>query len=520
MELKRILARDTRSATEKALSLYGPDVLIISNHQVDGQTELVVALDVPEEEPAAPAAVVAAPASVPEAPSTPASTAPSLPASVPSSILAQPVQAAQADFRSSFLQAQQPVATTAARAEKTVPVAVPASLLATVQAKATPAEIIIPVLAPAPSPVAMPAAAAFAGAVPKAAAPDPALTEVTGQALIAQAAAEQERELQRSREIVELVRGELAALRREFRLSQQASAWQGGLQVHPDLNPLVEALNECSVPATLRVLLMDALKDQTQPAQALALWREQLGHHLARKHQPLPTKGVHVLAGPSGAGKTLMCARLAAHASALHGTENLAIISYRDQRAGAWSQVQMLGAQMGIDCFRANDEESLRLLLSELSPRTLVVVDTPGVQMAERVSEVQAQWPKAKIHAVVPADASGVTLRKVLVEPGLAWHSVMLSKLDETHAPWAALQLFSDNTFELSCASHGTRMGDLTSNFSLSDLIDLALAPMAAAVEQAAQADEPIVKPVKARASRKAATPRTRTKTTAAAKNA
>ncbi|MEY3637839.1 MAG: Signal recognition particle 54 kDa protein [Pseudomonadota bacterium] len=48
MELKRILARDTRSATEKAMALYGPDVLIISNQRVEGQTELIVALEVAE----------------------------------------------------------------------------------------------------------------------------------------------------------------------------------------------------------------------------------------------------------------------------------------------------------------------------------------------------------------------------------------------------------------------------------------------------------------------------------------
>ena len=50
MQLKRILARDTRTATDKAISLYGDDVLIISNHTVNGQTELVVALDLPSVE--------------------------------------------------------------------------------------------------------------------------------------------------------------------------------------------------------------------------------------------------------------------------------------------------------------------------------------------------------------------------------------------------------------------------------------------------------------------------------------
>ena len=46
MELKRIIARDSRSANEKAIQLYGNDVLIISSQRVDQQTELIVAVDV------------------------------------------------------------------------------------------------------------------------------------------------------------------------------------------------------------------------------------------------------------------------------------------------------------------------------------------------------------------------------------------------------------------------------------------------------------------------------------------
>ena len=45
MELKRIIARDSRSANEKAIQLYGNDVLIISTQRVDQQTELIVAVD-------------------------------------------------------------------------------------------------------------------------------------------------------------------------------------------------------------------------------------------------------------------------------------------------------------------------------------------------------------------------------------------------------------------------------------------------------------------------------------------
>ena len=42
MELKRIIARDSRAANEKAIQMYGQDVLIISSHKVDNQIELVI----------------------------------------------------------------------------------------------------------------------------------------------------------------------------------------------------------------------------------------------------------------------------------------------------------------------------------------------------------------------------------------------------------------------------------------------------------------------------------------------
>ena len=46
MEIQRILAADTKTATDKAIAQFGPDVLIISNNRVNGQTELLVAADI------------------------------------------------------------------------------------------------------------------------------------------------------------------------------------------------------------------------------------------------------------------------------------------------------------------------------------------------------------------------------------------------------------------------------------------------------------------------------------------
>ena len=45
MELKRILAKDSRRALEKVSDEYGDDALVISSAKVNGQTEVIVAID-------------------------------------------------------------------------------------------------------------------------------------------------------------------------------------------------------------------------------------------------------------------------------------------------------------------------------------------------------------------------------------------------------------------------------------------------------------------------------------------
>ncbi len=50
MELKRVLAADSRAAKEKAMRLYGRDALILSNDRVNGQVELIVAVDLVAED--------------------------------------------------------------------------------------------------------------------------------------------------------------------------------------------------------------------------------------------------------------------------------------------------------------------------------------------------------------------------------------------------------------------------------------------------------------------------------------
>ena len=402
MQLKRILARDTRTATEKAIALYGSDVLIISNHLVNGQTELVVALDLPETELASSAARTDA----------------LLDATSKKSALPTSSKAEAINFRDSLIQAEWEASPTLE--------AQPTSNLKSRESNPQDA-----------------------------------------------------RDYLRGREIVDLVRDELALIRREFRLNQQTTGWQSGLSLAPEVQPLARALGEASIPQELRALLLDTIKDHATPAKAMKALKEQLTHALEQPDVSLPTAGVHLLAGPSGAGKTLMTARLARHAEALHGAHQVAIISYHDIRAGAWSQAQMLASQLGIDSFRAGDAGTLALLLNELSHRKLVLIDTPGVQMNERVAEVLLIDADCGCHAVVSADASSATLAK-LVDSGIVWHSLLVSKVDESTQPWPLLHFLSNNSLGLAGASEGVSVVDLIQDFPVQQLVALGLAQLQA----------------------------------------
>ncbi len=380
MELKRILAKDIRRATEKAVALYGKDVLFVSNAKVNGMTEVIVAVDV--------------------APETLLET----------SDLGDGQRFDQV-LKQSFKEAEH--GTT---------------------------------VSPAP--------------------------EITPPS---QKNEEDQRDYIRGREIVDMVRDELSAIRKEFKLAQRVASWQSESSTKSAVRPLVTALGEASIPVSLRTLLVDHISDMDDLPQATEALRahliESLGEHWAK----LPQRGIHAIAGPSGAGKTMMIARLARAAAERKGPESVAVISYCDQRAGAWSQIQMLCAQNGIDCLRATDAETLKILLSELGHRKLVLIDTPGVEVVAKIDQIRSCAQDLACHLVLPADASGTTVRKHLVDTKINWQSLMVSRMDEATQPWALLQVLCEKSVPLSAASHSPSATDSCQILTATELVSLAI---------------------------------------------
>jgi len=452
MELKRIIARDTRAANEKAVALYGPDVLVISTSKVRGKTELIVAVDV---EPMN-AEVALAETFVPSEKTYSLSATPA----TEEAPLVQEVPASFGKVLNDTIQ-KRPAKPT----KEDVPGFVPAAALKKAQEKAMPMQTVAPAAEPAPVQEIV----------------------VKEQVLASTQHMAEERDAMRGREIVQMVREELATLRKEFKLSQQM-AWQGtGLA--RNLMPLRNALQEAAIPVALRALLIDSIQSFEDVEPAMDEIRRQLCHSMQHSSVTAPDQGVHVLAGPSGAGKSLMVARLAQHASVNWGSEQVAVISYSDQRAGAWNQAQLLSAQSGVDCFRATNVTTLKLLLEEHGQRKFLIIDTPGVQMAERVSEIVAICKEAQFHVVLPADASQSSLRRVLSTPHIQWQSLMISKLDEASQPWALIQVLTEGHVGVSGASRGERIGEWSVQMQVEELVTVALANLSLGYNDTTQED-------------------------------
>jgi len=161
----------------------------------------------------------------------------------------------------------------------------------------------------------------------------------------------------------------------------------------------------------------------------------------------------------------------------------VALVSYRDDRAGAWEQTQALASQIGIECFRAGSSKVLTNVLRGLGDYKLILIDTASTQLSERVAEIESVCPSCVKHALVAADASSATLRRTLHTSGIHWNSLMVSKLDESTQPWPLVEFLNNNSLPNCAASDGAHVAALNLNLTAGSLIEMAMAQLSRSPE-------------------------------------
>ena len=392
MDLQRVLAHDTRKAMEKVYELYGENAMVVSNKKAQNQTELIVAIDLANQ-----AMDALNDTGITPTPRKAASELPKFDSVLEAHVFGQPV--------SKEPPAVEETKTSAANGDRISP---------------------------------------FERGV----AINPNFSEEANSNVF-----RDDNQNLRAREIVDIVKQELANMRKEFKLSQQVDAWSGTLAVSDEMRPLMEAFNETGMPVSLRALMTDIINKHSDMISALTEIAAFIGDGIRSIDLLENMSGIHLIAGSSGAGKSLMAGRLCKQMAMQYGDQQVAMISYNDSRFGAWNQSQLLGTQAGVDTFRANNLNTLEQLLGELQSRAVIVIDTPGVDVENNINTLGQLIPHAKSHIVVAADASEASLKRHLQNAALKWHSVMVSRLETQVYPWPIMNALMVSQIPLSVAS-------------------------------------------------------------------
>ena len=287
--------------------------------------------------------------------------------------------------------------------------------------------------------------------------------------------AAEDRERLKSREIVDLVKQELTAMRHEFKLSQRLEFWSDTHNVPEEVQPLIDALNRTGMPAPLQSLVSDIASQVDISSDIIGTIADSLAESLSHIEILDEMSGVHIFGGSAGSGKTLSMMKVAHQKANEYGAESLAIISFSDYRFGAWSQSQLLASQAGVDIYRANSLEVLDQLLLELDDRRLILIDTSSIGDTSSFNALIEHLPIAQKHLVLAADASEGSATSYLSEPLKKWDSVIITKLENRTFPWSVVSALVNYKVPLSLISSSSLASEAALSATGAELIKSSL---------------------------------------------
>jgi flagellar biosynthesis GTPase FlhF len=283
--------------------------------------------------------------------------------------------------------------------------------------------------------------------------------------------ADDKRDQLHAREIVDLVKQELAVMRRELTLSDRLSS-VGGEITNEAMQPFADALSHSGLSISLQVMVADLINQSRETEDAIGTISTILGNNISNVNILDDMQDVHVLSGRSGSGKTVTCARLARQKALEYGENAVAVISFKDSRFGAWSQIQILCSQAGVDTFRAKNNDELKNILEELSDRRLVIIDTSGSDAASSIKSLSNLLPEASYHLVLPADSSEGGVRSSINASQDVWESIIITRLDGDVQPWPIINVLVDQDIPVSLITNSpslTKNAEATTGVSLID---------------------------------------------------
>ncbi len=254
---------------------------------------------------------------------------------------------------------------------------------------------------------------------------------------------------------------EIKSMRNMLQEQFSCMAWSDMQLRDPKRTRLLRNLVNAGFSPALARQLLDKM-----PADADMSWVNQvLTHnlHVATQAEDVVVRGgVYALTGPTGVGKTTTTAKLAARAVVRYGADSVALITTDGYRIGALEQLRIYGKILGVAVHVARDTNDLRVTLSGLKHKRLVLIDTMGMgQRDKRLAEQAAMFDAAGVQRLLllNATSSGDTLDDVVrMYKGPGVIGCIATKLDEAVTLGAVLDVLMRHKMTLHYVANGQRV--------------------------------------------------------------
>lgn len=254
---------------------------------------------------------------------------------------------------------------------------------------------------------------------------------------------------------------EIKFMRNMMQEQMDCLSWSERQQRDPQRTRMLRDLLNAGFSAALSRQIINKM-----PATANMEWvRRVLGNNLriATKQENLIVRGgVVALIGPTGVGKTTTTAKLAARAVVRYGADKVALLTTDSYRIGAHEQLRIYGKILGVTVHTVRDTEDLRLTLSSLKQKHLVLIDTIGMGQRDNRMAAQAEMFNAtgvQRLLLLNATSSGDTLNDVVcMYNGAGVIGCIPTKLDEAVTFGTVLDVAMRHKLTLHYIANGQRV--------------------------------------------------------------
>jgi flagellar biosynthesis protein FlhF len=277
------------------------------------------------------------------------------------------------------------------------------------------------------------------------------------------------------------VLGEIKNMHKHLQEQLSCIAWSDMQQRDPKRSRLLRDMINIGFSPTLSSQLLDKM-----PRDGDVAWLSKIISHnlrVATQQEDLVARGgVYALVGPTGVGKTTTTAKLAARAVVRYGSDKVALITTDSYRIGAHEQLQIYGKILGVSVYTSRDTDDLKLTLSNLKHKHLVLIDTMGVGQRDSRVATQAQMFDAvgvRRLLLLNVTSSGATLDDVVkMYGGTNLIGCIPTKLDEAVTLGTMLDVVVRHKLTLHYLASGQRVPEDLHEVNLEYLLHRAFKAM------------------------------------------